>query len=254
MKVPTACRQCRESKRKCTRQGPGEHCDTCRQRSLPCDGYLGRHHQCNNRLLPAGQYFTKNDEAPRTPHHSTDEEGLNLPRGIAVEFVDHYLDKIHDRPHSLFHPPTLRAQVRQGLVGKPLLYAICALGAKFSANPDTRAWEARLAAESKQLLQADLENVCLENIQTLLLIALLNLGNGNASSEALFFRELHQAVPWSARSDICQVSRQPCQKFCASTSLHQRFPWLNARRGREFGGHFTWRTCGVSLALAWPAT
>jgi hypothetical protein len=96
---------------------------------------------------------------------------------------------VHDKPHSIFHPATLRANLRNGYVGGALLCAICAIGSKFSSNPDHRSLETCLTSEAKRLLQADLENVCLENIQTSILIATLSSGNYQASSEALFVRK-----------------------------------------------------------------
>lgn len=106
-----------------------------------------------------------------------------------MELVEHYLDRVNNgRPHSLFHRRTLRGQVEQSRVKKPLLYAIYAVGARFSANPDVRAWEPRLLAEAKRLLQLGLEDVCLEHIQACILITTMCVDSSN-SSEALFHRE-----------------------------------------------------------------
>lgn len=112
----------------------------------------------------------------------------DLPRETAVELVECYLDKVHDRPHSIFHPPTLRKQLRNGAVGQTLLCAICAVGSKFSPDPDRRTMEACLAAEAKRRLKADLENICIENIQACILVALTSAGNCQIPSEALFIR------------------------------------------------------------------
>lgn len=107
--------------------------------------------------------------------------------------MDLYLDRFDGRPHTIFHPSTLRSAVRNGTLNTALLYAICALGCKFSGNPDTRGQGVILAAESKRLLQADISNVCLENIQTCILIAILSVGHGDSPSETLFFRTYHSA-------------------------------------------------------------
>jgi hypothetical protein len=108
---------------------------------------------------------------------------------MAVEFVRLYLDKIHDRPHSLFHPSSLLKQVGDDALDRALLYAICACGCRFSPRGEARALEAPLTAKSKALFLADLENICLENIQTSILLANLSASNCNHSSEALFFRK-----------------------------------------------------------------
>jgi hypothetical protein len=187
MKYPKSCRQCRQSKRKCTRKGPGEPCDTCQQRRLRCDGQMRSRSTANAPLTPSVPW--KDPRSFRTQSHSEEETLSGLSRGIIVELVGHYLRAIHDKSHSLFHPPTLYSQVQDGSTGKALLYAICAIGSKFSGNPDARALGPCLAAKSKQLLLADLENICLENLQTCILVATLCAGNCTRGTEALFLRE-----------------------------------------------------------------
>lgn len=187
MKYPRACHYCRESKRKCPPRAPGQPCDTCRQRGLECDGGILNWPSVPKALAPRDSTI-EDYRAQRTIQDGLDKE-LGLPHGMAVELVEHYLEKLHHRPHSLFHPATLRSQVCNGTIGKALLYAICAMGSKFSANPDARGLGDKMALESKQLLQADLENVCIENIQIAVLIATWSVGHGNSSSQALFFRK-----------------------------------------------------------------
>ncbi|RAH44902.1 putative C6 transcription factor [Aspergillus brunneoviolaceus CBS 621.78] len=193
MKAPRACLQCRSSKRKCTRLGPGEPCNACQQRRIECSADLRRQNPVgvNSEPNPEPVVVLSEEEQPRNEpvrHHHPTLDPFQIPWEITVELVDLYLAKVHDRPHSIFHPATLRAQVRNGTVGKALLYAVCALGVKFSSYPDRRDLEARLTGEAKRLLQADLENVCLENMQTCILIATLSAGNCEPSSEALFVR------------------------------------------------------------------
>ncbi|KAM5350919.1 hypothetical protein ACJ41O_003642 [Fusarium nematophilum] len=178
MKPPTACRQCRESKRRCIRQGPGNACVTCHKRRLQCDGQLRTQTASQLSLLP---------KQPGIQQSALPEADLSAD--VAQELVEHYLVKIHNRPHSLFHPPTLRDQVRQGSLGRALLLAICSMGSRFSSDAEIRSLELPLTQESKRLLQADIENICLENIQTCILIANLCAGQSNPSSEALYFRK-----------------------------------------------------------------
>jgi hypothetical protein len=78
--------------------------------------------------------------------------------------------------------------VRNDTLNETLLYAICAIGCKFSGNPEIRRQGSDLAVESKRLLQADLLNVSLENIQACILVATLSVGHGDSASEAMFFR------------------------------------------------------------------
>lgn len=63
------------------------------------------------------------------------------------------------------------------------------MGARFDEDGEIRALEDNYMEESKRLLLADLENICIENVQTCILIANLFAAHLNPSSEALFFRE-----------------------------------------------------------------
>ncbi|KAJ3533831.1 hypothetical protein NM208_g7808 [Fusarium decemcellulare] len=183
MKQPTACRQCRESKRKCIRRGAGNACVTCLKRRVQCDASLRKYSALQSSLLPK-QPSTHDD----TLHPSQSKPTLDLSTEVAQELVEHYLIKIHDRPHSLFHPPTLRDEVRRGSINRALLLSICSMGCRFSSDAHIQSLELSMVQESKRLLQADLENICLENIQTCILIANLCAGHFNPSSEALYFR------------------------------------------------------------------
>lgn len=178
MKVAKACQQCREAKRKCIARGPSSACAACLQRKSRCG-------------------FTKSSRAdlpvPLCAAPATDSE-QQAPFGLTQIVVEHlvalYLQKVHHRPHSLFHPSTLKANVHFKTTRKALLYAICSMGCMFSDDASVCALQSSLIAESKRLLQADLENICIENIQACILIANLCEWEGNRSSEALFFRKL----------------------------------------------------------------
>ena len=173
MKVASACLQCRESKRKCSRPTPGEPCYSCQQRKL----------QCDSRSQP------QRVASEATASVATTLAIDNLSWKTTVELIEIYLDKVHDRPHSLFHPPTLWTQLRNGSTSRALIYAICAIGVKYSCRFDRQSLELQLTTEAKWLLKADLENVCLENIQTCILLSTLSAGNCENSSEALYIRK-----------------------------------------------------------------
>ncbi|OGE53531.1 hypothetical protein PENARI_c007G08863 [Penicillium arizonense] len=61
------------------------------------------------------------------------------------------------------------------------------MGSRFSHDPQIRLLEPQLISESKRFLKADLENICLENIQTCVLVANLCAAHSVTSTEALFF-------------------------------------------------------------------
>ena len=179
MKMAKACRECRISKRKCTRVDTCGPCAQCLKSGLSCSSMLRM--TKDPHLVPCDLGARFDQEDPHT---------INLQDEIAIELVEHYIDKIQDRPQSLFHTPTLRESVRKRTIKKPLLLAICSLGSRFSTRAEIRALEYKLTTEAKRLILADLENICLENIQTCILVANLCAANATPSSEALFFRKL----------------------------------------------------------------
>jgi hypothetical protein len=185
MKTPKACRQCREGKRRCIRptQAVGEPCEPCEKRKLRCAGILGRQPPAATLLFPKPERKPPVDGAA-----SVDSEALDISPEVATILVQYYLVKLHNRPHSLFHPARLLKQVADGSLSRPLLLALCSMGSRFSPDRTLRAREMCLMDESKRLLLADLENICVENIQTCILIANLCAAHLNPTSEALFFR------------------------------------------------------------------
>lgn len=189
MRSPTACAQCRRAKRRCIRHKGSEICASCQKRQLVCEGELQLHFVGQRTLVP--RLFATVRSSSQSSVHP--ERQMVIPRpvlshGTAIELVDHYLDKFYGRPHSIFHPASLRSLVRSRTLNETLLYANCATGCRFSANPDTRRLCSDLIAESKRLLQADISNICLENIQACILVATLSVGHGDSPSAALFFR------------------------------------------------------------------
>jgi hypothetical protein len=170
MREATACQQCRRTKRRCIRVESQDPCGQCAKRQSECSF-----------VVPSPRPGPGAEPVPLSK--------IDLPEEVIRELVGHYLSKIHDRPHSLFHPPTLKENIRNGHVNQSLLFAICAMGSRFSHDPQIRLLEPQLISESKRFLKADLENICLENIQTCVLVANLCAAHSVTSTEALFFGE-----------------------------------------------------------------
>lgn len=197
MRPPKACHGCRQSKRKCTRRSGrvGDACDQCHlslanapARRLP--------------LLPRS-------ESPLEPALNN---SVDVTIDDAVRLVGFYLTKVHNRPHSLFHSVTLQAKVRDGSVNKALLLAICSMGARFDEDDQIRSLENSYMDESKRLLLADLERICIENVQTCMLIANLYAAHLNPLSEALFFRKCHHSMMVASVCNPLTTSRH-CRQF-----------------------------------------
>ncbi|KAH8600670.1 hypothetical protein B0O99DRAFT_681546 [Bisporella sp. PMI_857] len=178
MGAAKACKQCRQAKRKCLRSDTLGPCAQCIKRNIICSNKL---------KIKKPQQLVPSHKRALT-EQGEDQDGLNLPEEIIIELVEHYIDKIHDRPHSIFHLPTLRENVRRGNMNKALLMAICSMGSRFSAHLEIRLLEHQLTAKSKRIVLDNLEDISLESIQTCILIANLYAAHAKPSSEALFFR------------------------------------------------------------------
>ncbi|SCO17114.1 uncharacterized protein FFE2_13724 [Fusarium fujikuroi] len=134
----TSCLQCREAKRRCVKQTIDSPCNNCQRKSLACSSHVS----------------AQTTSAPK----ENQEFVPDLNDELAIEFVESYLTHLDGRAHSIFHQETLWRQVRRKEIGDALLYAICALGSKFSPKSEHRALEAPLTKGAKRLVQADLEN------------------------------------------------------------------------------------------------
>lgn len=128
MRVAKACSNCRAAKRRCTTaEIDSQQCLQCLQRNQSCS-------------LAAITNLKKDDQpvsiVPRASAPSDEE-----PREISLvdmqtreHLVNLYLQLIHDKPHTLFHPPTLRAQVHEDTVPRVILFSIMSLAARYSSH------------------------------------------------------------------------------------------------------------------------
>lgn len=184
MKPATACRQCRIAKRKCTREGSGLGCSPCRERNLACGSADARRREMRH------THSTESRRGSSQSHNNPSTNTIDrLSREELVSLVETYLTKVHGQAHTIFHPSTLRRQLSNDSVPMVLLHAMSAIGSKFSAISQHRDMGYELGSKARQALLADMENICLENIQACILVAMLSAGNCNISSEALFIRK-----------------------------------------------------------------
>ncbi|KAI5240513.1 hypothetical protein E4T42_08351 [Aureobasidium subglaciale] len=178
MRRPISCLHCRTTKRKCTKLTGAASCEQCIRANIVCSlvrcsGVRG----AQNVLAPA----------PEPPSSNQDESIVVIMSDTVVEeLVRKYLTFIHDRPHSLFHCATLWSDIHSNQICRYLLYAICSLGASLSSEPALRHLRSRLFQASKDLLLADLEDICLAKIQTCCLLANISGAELNTQSETLF--------------------------------------------------------------------
>lgn len=176
MRISTACSECRRAKRRCISQMTDQACIPCHERRLVCEGRPWKRSLSQRYLIPRFIEVTSTTSSQPDYSRCQAKPEIDLSHGTIIELVDIYLVKFHGKPHIIFHPDTLRSQVRNDDLSKALLYAICAFGCKFSGNPDIRYQCPHLAAESRRLLQADISNSSIESIQACILIAMLSVG------------------------------------------------------------------------------
>jgi hypothetical protein len=60
----------------------------------------------------------------------TVDDGTRLGIDEKLELTDLYIRLIHDKPHTLFHPDTLRRQVKDGTLPDKVLYGVLAMAAR----------------------------------------------------------------------------------------------------------------------------
>ncbi|KUJ16311.1 uncharacterized protein LY89DRAFT_586216 [Mollisia scopiformis] len=174
MKLGSACLQCRQGKRKCEKLEPGTSCQQCLHRQLRCSSSR-RISNVPAKLAPQNQISTR-DEGDSLP-----------PKETISEIIELYICYIHDKPHTLFHEPSLKASAKNGTLSPAVLFGILGLSARFSSKENIRSQGHVWAAEAKSLCQQGLENINIESIQACVLCGNICLAESNADSESLYF-------------------------------------------------------------------
>ncbi|KAE8165484.1 hypothetical protein BDV40DRAFT_286215 [Aspergillus tamarii] len=175
MKVAKSCSQCRVAKRKCTPDPVRDaRCLQCSTRQQSCSWSLTRN--AIPRLLPV--------DSP-SPYPQLWVE--TVEDGIRDELVDLYLELIHDKPHTLFHPSHLKSRVRNGSLPKGTLYSILALAARFSTSLGIRERTKDLFQSARDRVKMSLDDITLDNVHATILIGNLCGSEGDSSGEALYF-------------------------------------------------------------------
>ncbi|KAL4799950.1 hypothetical protein BDV19DRAFT_354087 [Aspergillus venezuelensis] len=174
MKVAKSCRQCRAAKRKCTRADSSSHlaCTLCGQRGLDCSLIAGLKPKLPQIIAPAVMVPQR---AEQLSNHARDE------------LVDLYLQLIHDKPHTLFHPASLKARVQTGSLLNATLFSILALAARFSKDQHIRNQTMSIFQKAKESFKRTLEDVNLDNVHAAALIGNLCGVEGDPRGESLFF-------------------------------------------------------------------
>lgn len=169
MRFATACTQCRSRRRKCKRAPGHGSCVSCVTTGARCS------------------LATDARSAPRSLVCASEVQSLPERGHQVQEIVEDYIRFVHDRPHSLFHEPSLRQSVRDGTLPRALLFIICALGCSFSTNSKIKELKQTYLDASKSRLHDSLEELNIANLQTCILLANVFGTESQPIQEALYF-------------------------------------------------------------------
>ncbi|KAL2816227.1 hypothetical protein BDW59DRAFT_11268 [Aspergillus cavernicola] len=173
MKVAKSCSQCRAAKRKCTAGIPPQPaCTQCVQKGLSCSLLLG---------------LSSNRQKPLAPAVAAPDYSERVSDKVRDQLVDVYLQLIHDKPHTLFHPETLKSRVQSGSLPEAVLFSILALAARFSSDPMIQARVKDFYQTAKESFKRALDEVTIDNIHATALIGNICGADGDPTGESLFF-------------------------------------------------------------------
>lgn len=114
-----ACEQCRKGKRRCEAWNGPLPCFSCNHRRLPCS------------RVPIESSSAAATESPTSAISSLHLTQENIPKRVIETLVDLYLRYMHDKPHALFHEPSLKIAVASGSVSQVVLLSILGLAARY---------------------------------------------------------------------------------------------------------------------------
>ena len=130
MKVASACLQCRIGKRKCGKSPAGTACPQCTSRGIQCSGLRAITAPTATATANPSRLRLQLQPATHRPT-SLEMDRHQLPsREITTELIDLYISYLHDKPHTLFHEPSLRASAAEGTLSPAVLFGIFGLAAR----------------------------------------------------------------------------------------------------------------------------
>ncbi|KAK6385589.1 hypothetical protein LTS17_001158 [Exophiala oligosperma] len=106
------------------------------------------------------------------------------------ELVHLYFAHIHNTHHSLFHEPTVLSQVRNGSLPEVLLYAMMALGSRFSESPSLASVERRsrgIEPAQRAFALFDMTDISVTTVQAAVLLGTICFTESKAEAESLYY-------------------------------------------------------------------
>lgn len=170
MRIAKACKQCRQAKRKCNLSKNKGPCEECCRKKLTCS---------SSNTTPQG------NSSPRNLALSADNEALSTESRL--DLINLYLDFLHGKPHTLFHPESLRAATHRGEIEDHVYLAIAGLACRFSISRDVQERKFFFTDSAKTALKAQVDNFCLDTLRACILVGNLYGAEGDSNIESLFF-------------------------------------------------------------------
>ncbi|KAL2866458.1 uncharacterized protein BJX67DRAFT_140676 [Aspergillus lucknowensis] len=173
MKVAKSCSQCRAAKRKCTPgSAPNLACTICAQKGQNCSLLAITSRNRQRLLAPAAHDLGSS---------------VSMNKDIRDQLVDLYLQLIHDKPHTFFHPATLKSRVRTGSLPNAILYGILSFAARLSSDRTTQARAKDFSQSARKALKITIDEVTLDNVHATAIIGNVCGVEGDSRAESLFF-------------------------------------------------------------------
>jgi Fungal specific transcription factor domain len=154
--------------------------------------------QTSSRLAPLREQLNPptspalNISSPATSVRSTKVEAHTPfpPRSVLLKLTEIYFTHVNNQTYGFLHRPTFLRHIEEGKVPDSLLYSICAISARFStthappslsrrpSDKESPAYHAGepYAVEARKLALRDFDKPTVQNVQTLLLLALHDFG------------------------------------------------------------------------------
>lgn len=148
MRIAKACKKCRVNKRRSRVGNVG-----------PCEQCIRKHVSCS---LDVGIRAERNRAGPATIPPQQLYEATSSP--LLLELVVIYLEVLHGKPHTLFHPPRLRQRVREGKLSNRVVYSIAGLAVRFHTSQAIQERKDHFMKLAKADLKANMDDFTLGTI------------------------------------------------------------------------------------------
>lgn len=147
-----------------------------------------------------------------------------------MDLIDIYLDLLHGKPHTLFHPDRLRQSVSQSPATSHIVLAIAGLACRFSQSATIRARKALFMEAVRDALKQRIDDFSLDTLRACILVGNLYGAEGHSNVESVFFaiafRIAHIIKLPHSNSEDDSIARE--EKIRSWWSLYMVDRWSSA--------------------------